>query len=384
MAFASVDKPSLHFEAKTYDGDTSAVTITGVGFQPDMVWYKERTDAYAWGHYDSSRGVKRWFKMSSTQSENNNAGASVIDASLTAFTSDGFTVAVMSSDPIGNRNASAYYKSYMWKANAGTKTTNDASATGVGSIDSEYQANTTAGFSIVEYTGTGTAGTIAHGLGVQPRWIFIRRRRNSDSSGGTSDGTSITYMEDLKSDYETDYMTVTATSSAADDNTRFNDTAPTSTVFSVGTDQNVNASGSLYVAYVWCEKQGFSKIGHYVGNGQANGLHVYCGFRPKMIICKQYDENRQWVIQDSDSQAKNKAGSTTGADAIGGNPVEQSLALDSGNAENTGAPDVDFYANGFKLRSSDDMHNKSDEEYFYVAFAEAPLVGSNNITSNAR
>jgi|MDSZ01.2.fsa_nt_gb hypothetical protein len=384
MAFASLDKPSLHFDAILYDGASGAKTVTGYGFQPDMVWYKERTDAYSWGLYDSSRGIKRWFIINNSQSENNNAGASVIDASLTAFTSDGFTVATMSSDPIGNRSTAGYYKSYCWKANGGTKTTNDASATSVGTIDSEYQANTTAGFSIVEYTGTGSAGTVAHGLGTQPRWLFIKRRRNSDSSGGTSTGCSVTYMEDLKSDYETDFMSVSETSSAADDATKWNDTAPTTTTFSIGTDDNVNASGSLYVAYVWCEKQGFSKIGHYVGNGQANGTFIYCGFRPKMVICKQYDNNRQWVIQDSVSQAKDKSGSTTGADAIGGNPVEQSLGLDTANAENSGAPDVDFYATGFKLRSNDDMHNKSDEEYFYVAFAEAPLVGSNNITSNAR
>ena len=196
MAYTTVAKPSEHFTTEVYTGSGSAQSITGIGFKPDMVITKSRTDAYAWGVYDSSRGIKRWLKTSSNQSENNNAGAAVVDASLTSFDTNGFTIATMSTDPIGNKSGE-YFTTHLWKANGGT-TSSDSN----GSITSTVQANTTAGFSIVTYRGTGSAATIGHGLGVKPKMIWIKNRSAAD------DWTVYFGDTNIVTDPETDFWSV--------------------------------------------------------------------------------------------------------------------------------------------------------------------------------
>lgn len=199
MAYTTVAKPKDHVEASIYDGSSSAVTINTMSFKPDFVWTKDRTEAHAWGVYDSSRGIKKWLKFNSSQSQNNAQDiTNTIDASLTAFTSTGFTIEPMSSDPIGNKNGN-YFCSWGMKANGGSKTTNDAGTNGA-SIASVYQANTTSGFSIIEYTGTGSAGTLKHGLSIAPKMMWIKRLEASENWQVYIGGDTIT------ADRETDYL----------------------------------------------------------------------------------------------------------------------------------------------------------------------------------
>ena len=362
MAYTTVAKPSAHCEAKTYTGSSSAVSVTGVGFKPDIVWTKDRTEAHAFGMYDSSRGIKRWLKGNATQSENNNSGASVVDASLTSFDSAGFTIATMSTDPIGNKNGN-YFRAWMWKANGGTTSSN-----GSGSTTSTVQANTTAGMSIVTYAGTGENATIGHGLGVAPKFILTKNRTNNRGWGVYHGATEIV------TDTQTDYMELNAASGWNDDNTYWNDTAPTSTLFSVGTNNSVNEASCNMVAYCFSQIQGYSHFGTYWGSDDsADGPMVYCGFRPKIVIIKRTDGNENWQITDSACTQIAKDGSA----GRQGNRIEQKLQINTGSAENSTSGDLDFYSTGFKLRDTDGMHNWTDYKYVYAAFADHPIVGTN-------
>ena len=377
MAFTTVDKPSAHFDTKIYAGSSSAVSVSGIGFKPDVVITKDRTEAHAFGVYDSNRGIKKWLKWDSAQSQNNAQDVTnTIDASLTSFNSDGFTIAVMSSDPIGNKNGNQFV-SWMWKMNGGTTTSNGAGSNGA-SIASVYQANTTAGQSIVTYDGTGTAGTIKHGLSVTPKLIMIKNLVEGREWQVGHFGT--THI----SDPETDGLLLTA-SPVADESTYFNDTAPTSTVFSVGTHLQANTadSSSKYVAYCFAETKGYSKIGTYTGTGNANGAFAFCGFRPRMVFLTRYSGgNAHWVIKDSARTETVKDGSAGRGPRA--NPTEQGLYPSNGIAENTNAPDMDFYANGFKLRDTDGDTNTADVIYIYYAVADVPLVGTNGTIALAQ
>ena len=362
MAYTTIAKPSEHCEAKTYTGSSSAVSVTGVGFKPDMVWTKDRTEAHAFGIYDSSRGIKRWLKGSAAQSENNNDGASLIDASLTSFDTNGFTIANMSSDPIGNKNGN-YFRSWLWKANGGTTSSNSD-----GSITSTVQANTTAGFSIVQWTGSGSNATIGHGLGVAPKFVIVKNR-SAGHDWGVYHGSTIT-----TSDTETDYMSLNTASNNADDNTFWNDTKPTSSVFSVGTSNSTNKSSSLMVAYCFAQVKGFSHFGAYTGmTDSADGPMIYTGFRPKIIIIKRTDGNENWQISDTACTQIAKDGSQ----GRQGNKIEQKLQINTGAAENSTQGDLDIYSTGFKLRDTDGMHNWTNYEYIYAAWADHPIVGTN-------
>ena len=278
MAYTTVAKPKAHFDVQTYAGSSSAKTITGVAFKPDLVWTKDRTEAHSWGCYDSSRGIKKWIKPDASQSQNNADDiTNTVDASLTAFNSDGFTIATMSTDPIGNKNGNQF-AAWMWKANGGTTASNSD-----GSITSTVQVNSTAKFSIVTYTGTGSNATIGHGLGVAPKFIMIKRLNASEQwqIGHFSKTTN--------ANPETDYLEFT-TSGTADNVNRWNDTLPTTSVVSLGTHAGLNASGSSYVAYCFAENKGFSAMGAYTGmTDNADGSMIYTGFRPSMLIIKRTD-----------------------------------------------------------------------------------------------
>lgn len=361
MAYTTVAKPSAHFTTEVYTGSGSAQSITGIGFKPDMVITKSRTDAYAWGLYDSSRGIKRWLKTSAAQSENNNAGASVVDDSLTSFDTNGFTIATMSTDPIGNKSGE-YFTTHLWKANGGTTSSNSS-----GSITSTVQANTTAGFSIVTYTGTGSAATIGHGLGVKPKMIWVKNRSAGDNWTVYFGDTNIV------ADPETDYFELNALS-GTQDATYWNDTAPTTSVFSIGTDHRVNASSENYVAYCWAEVQGFSKMGIYIGNGTATrGNVVYCGFRPRYILVKKQDGNETWHNQDVARSTIEKDGSA----GTSGNPRQQRLSYNDDLAESSSNGTCDFFATGFRFQANDARYNSADAKYLFYAVAEAPIVGTN-------
>jgi hypothetical protein len=369
MAYTTVAKPTAHCDANIYTGISSAITINSLGFLPDLVIYKDRTEAYSWGCYDSSRGIKKWLKIDSSQSQNNADNiATEIDASLTAFTSSGFTIASMSADPIGNKNGN-YYGSWSWKANGASKTTNDAGAGGA-SIASVYQANTTSGFSIIQYTGTGSAGTLKHGLSIVPKMMWIKRLNSSEEWEIYIGGDTITASREDK------YLQFDG-SGEVDSADRWNDTKPTSSVFSIGTHASVNASGSTYIAYVWGEVKGYSKMGEYRGHNNANGATVYTGFRPKMFVSKRTDGNEGWIMSDTArGYIKGSAGGDNGNPLRKGNRVEQKLLMNSAVVENGNAGDMDFMSNGVKFRDTDGVHNYT-YNYVYFAFADMPVVGTN-------
>jgi len=363
--YTAIAKPKAHFDVQTYAGSSSAKTITGVGFKPDLVWTKDRTEAHSWGCYDSTRGIKKWLRLDAVTSVNNNSDSGTIDASLTAFTSDGFTIATMSSDPIGNKNGNQF-ATWMWKANGGTTSSNSD-----GSITSTVQANATAGFSIVTYTGTGSAGTIGHGLGVAPKMILIKAMNNNSSWAVGHFDTGIT------SDPATDHYRLDTTSGSMDSNQYWNDTMPTSSVFSVGPDTTngeANYNTWTYVAYCFAEVRGFSSIGTYHGVADnANGPFIYTGFRPSMVIIKRTDGTENWQLADI-ARAKIEKDGTQGTQ---GNTTECKLLINATTAENSTSGDIDLYSTGFKPRDTDGIHNWTDYKYIYYAVAENSIVGSN-------
>ena len=229
-----------------------------------------------------------------------------------------------------------------------------------GSIQSTASASSTQGFSIVSYTGTGSATTVGHGLGVAPKLIIVKRRDSSANWFVGSDSLGWTK-----------YLYLDLTEAAETNAGAWNNTAPTSSVFSIGTFGNVNASSGTYIAYCFSEKKGYSKFSSYVGNGSSDGTFVYTGFRPAWILLKQSSTSGAcWRIHD------NKRG-------ISGNPEDETLYASANNAESTGR-DVDFLSNGFKLRTNSGDGNSSGSTYIYAAFAESPFVNSNGIPTNAR
>ena len=349
--YTSIDNPELYFQVKTYTGNGSTQSITLDGdenMQPDFVWIKERDDTSNHNLYDSVRGVQKYIYSNETTEELSGTN------SLTAFNSDGFS--------IGNgtfiNQSSQGYVAWCWKA--GTSFTNDASATSIGSIDSSGSASDTAGFSIVSYTGTGTAGTIKHGLSSAPLITCIKQT----SSGGTGSGAwnFITYQIDGTSDE----LTLNGTGAKADRSI----TAPTTSVFSVDTSDERNDSSQTYICYTFAEKQGFSKFGTYTGNGNADGTFVYTGFRPAYVMIKQSSTSGEgWHIFDNKREGYN----------VDNDP----LVANTNGAEGT-SDMIDLLSNGFKLRTTSEAVNESGETYIYMAFAEAPFVNSNGVPCNAR
>ena len=347
MAYTTIDDPSAYFQTTLWTGNGSARAITNSGnsdLQPDWIWGKNRSDSNAHWLMDSTRGVDKRLISSGNDAEDD-PGTAI----HTAFGSNGFSLGTNSE---GNKNGDSYV-AWQWKANGGTTTTNDASSTGVGTIDSVYQANTTAGFSIVTYTGTGSNGTIAHGLGSAPNWVLVKSRGNADPWHNLVDDIGANETLEFNS-----YSMGTGV---------WNTTRPTSTVFSIGTNNGVNRSSGTFVAYCFAEKQGYSKFGKYTGNNNTNGTFIYTGFKPSWVMVKRTDANgNNWPIWD------NKRG-------VNGN--RQELYANLNNADATDSA-IDILSNGFKLRNSSTEWNNGD--YIYMAFAEHPFVSSEGVPTTAR
>ena len=358
MAYTTIDDGSAYFQTKLYTGTGSSNSVTNDGnsdLQPDFIWIKERDGTGQHGAFDSSRGVQKELKIDEDGAE------STASQSVTAFNSDGFTVGT-AGDYNGSDNSQV---AWQWKANGGTTTTNDASSTGVGSIDSVYQANTTAGFSIVSYTGTGSAGTIAHGLGAVPSWMVVKNRSKSGGEGW------MVYHQGNTSAPETEHLQIHNTNATSDNEIAWKDTAPTSTVFSVKDDDSTNDSGETHIAYLWTDIQGYSKFGDYIGTGNDDGPFVYTGFKPAWLMIKRTTANA-WGIYDSARGVFNE--------------ITMNLDADRTDAENTATnyDDLDFLSNGFKLYEENDDINASDGTYIYMAFAEHPFVSSKGVPATAR
>ena len=359
MAYTTIDDPGEYFNTIVYEGneDNSGIQAqTGVGFQPDLVWVKNMEGAYGHIWVDSVRGVGQTLTSRSTAAEEDEAGT------VEVFGSDGFTVgqASQAAGPAVNQDEKDHV-AWCWKCE--TAFSNDASATSVGSIDSVGKVNTDAGFSIITYTGTGSAGTIAHGLGVTPAWIVVKRRSATEHWQ--------VYHAANTAAPATDYLQLSTAEATVDAATRWNDTVPTSTVFSVGAHASVNADASTYVAYCFAEKKGYSKFGSYTGNGNADGTFTYTGFKPAFVLKKNISVTRDWGINDIEREPFN-----TNDNILRPN-------LDNAEQSNS-AYAMDFLSNGFKLRGTDAEINTSGNTYIYMAFAENPFVTSTGVPATAR
>jgi hypothetical protein len=340
-----------HFNTVLYTGNATDTNITGVGFQPDWVWVKNRSNAYHHALVDSSRGATKVLKSSDTSLEG------TFSEQITGFLADGFSVGD-NSDSGNYVNINSHtYVAWNWKANGGTTTTNDASSTGIGTIDSVFQANDTSGFSIVTYTGTGSAGTVRHGLSVAPSLVIIKSRTTASPSNWVigQDQSGFTGQN-----YFTNIGAFSPNSGS------FNNTAPTSSVVSIGTDQTTNGNTATYVMYCFANVEGFSKIGSYEMNYNSNGPFINTGFRPAWLLTRPVDQNGNWSIYDSVRDPLN--------DGDANMVFAGSIGTESGFA----ASAVDFVSNGFKIRhSSDGYSNIASNTAIYMAFAEQPFKFSN-------
>ena len=353
MAYTTINKSSDHFNAKLYTGNgASSQAITGVGHQPDLVWLKDRTEASNHQLQDSVRG-KSGSNYYYVHSDSNAAQSVQSDADgVNTFGTDGFTVGYYNSTA-WNKSGNNYV-SWNWKAANSAGSSNSS-----GSITSTVSANTTAGFSIVKYTGTGANATVGHGLGVAPSWILFKNLSSARNW--------IVYHKSIGA---TKNLYLDLDNAANTSSTTFNDTAPTSTVFSIGTSVGVNESGDDIIAYCFAEKAGFSKFGRFTANANANGPFLYCGFRPRLLIIKRDNSAAPWSTVDAARNTHNQ--------------VNLELKLDTNAADANQTDGCDFLSNGVKLRDAADMNSGNNDTFVYHAFAEAPLVGSNNIPCNAR
>jgi len=329
--------------ATLYTGNgTSQVinnAVNGVSFQPDFVWGKARNNVQNHTLWNSVVGTTKYLFSNATTAETTNT------ETLQSFNSNGYT--------LGNAftNESAYtYVGWQWKA-GGTAVSNTA-----GSITSSVSANTSAGFSVVTYTGTGANATIGHGIGAAPGMVIVKKRNSTSDwvvyhSGLPSAAYRIWLNYDLAQD--------SGVAAAA----TWNSTAPTSTVFSVGTNGNSNASGDTYVAYCFAPVAGYSSMGNYVGNGSADGPFIYTGFRPRFVMIKGSSFASNWFVIDTSRSSYNVS-----LDALRPNL--------SGAETSTGTYSIDILSNGFKLRTNAADPNTSTATFIYAAFAEAPFKNS--------
>ena len=347
--------PKKHFDTVLYAGNNaSGRKITGLGFKPDLVWFKKR-DNGSQNHtlYDSVRGAGKRLMLPSNSQED------TVSDELTSFADGGF---VIDTDNFQNENGSNYV-AWCWKA-GGTAVSNSD-----GSITTSISANQEAGFSIVTWTGTGSNSTVGHGLGKAPKVVICKLRDTT-----TQDWF---FMPGEITGERGKYIKFNTTDGVASDIHTFPPTAPTSTVFTVGGEDGGNSSngnGSKYVAYCWAEIPGYSKFGQYKGNGSADGPYVHLGFRPALLITRRIDSGDNWIIKDS---ARNTF-----------NDVFSNLNPNTSNTEFGSAGDVnsfDFVSNGFKIRGSNSAVNASGGTFIYMAFAEqTALTAFDQANPNAR
>jgi len=349
MAYTTIDKPSDYFVTKLYVGNGGANAQTGIGFAPNWVWIKNRSGADSHALYDTVRGANKVLR-----SNNTNAEGSQSDG-LTAFGSDGFTV---NADGAVNTNGNNFV-SWNWKA--GTSVSGNTTGSGTAKAYTG-SVSTTAGFSIIAYTGNGTAGhTIPHHLSAVPN-IVLTKGRSGALNWFFFDSMS-SYLKRLK---------LNTTDAQADTN-GLNDTAPTSSVFTVSDGGEGNTNGTTYVAYLFAEKKGYSKFGNYAGNGNVDGTFVYTGFKPSFLLIKVTNSADSWRLFD------NKRTTTLF------NPIDITQRPNTNNADYTAsANNVDFLSNGFKMRTTSGGYNGSSDEIIFMAFAENPFVTSTGVPATAR
>jgi len=350
-AYTTIDDPSAYFECQLYTGtgSSNAVTFndTDTDMQPDFVIIKDR-DSGSNSHVttDVVRGVNKILFTDSTSTALTDA------ARVSSYNSDGFTVGT---DGSTNTNTNTYV-AWCWKANGSGAANSEGNTT-----TTKTSANTTSGFSIITYDGDGAAATLGHGLGAVPH--FIIQKNLSDTENWQ------VYHHKNTAAPETDYLTLNTNNATGDQSSRWNDTAPTSTLISIGSDSSVSQSGESMLMLAWSEKQGFSKFGKYTGNGNADGAYVHLGFRASLIILKRTGASDHWWIHD------NKRGGYNGNNKV--------LYTNIANAESD-STSIDILSNGFKIRTTDSGYNPSGANMVYMAWADAPCVNSEGVPATAR
>ena len=345
MAYTTIDDPSLHFNTILYSGNETGRTLTGVGFQPDFTWIKQRNRSDPHILVDSVRGGTKELSVERTSAEHTEAQG------LQSFNSDGF---VVGTHVDVNRN-STNMVAWNWKAGGSASNNTDGNKT------ISLSVNTTAGFSVGTYAGTGQDSTIGHGLGAVPDWLMIKNR----SSGSRKwqlwhNGLTGTNK----------YLAIDRSGAELTDSASWDNTAHSNTVWNTYGSGEANQNGENFVCYAWTSIQGFSKFGSYTGNGNANGPFIYTGFKPAWIMTKQINGGSSWIVHD------NKR------DPI--NTVTEYFTVEENDAAGTLDNSFDLCSNGFKVRTSNGDRNSSGDSFAYWAFAESPLVNSEGIPNNAR
>ena len=348
MAYTTIDDPTLYFNTKLYSGDgASTQAITGVNFRPDFVWIKSRNHTENHMLSDAVRGSTKRLRSDTTNAEDD-LGSNGIQS----FNTDGFTAG----DGDAMNASGQTYASWNWLASNTTASNTD------GSITSTVSANTTSGFSIVSYTGTGSASTIGHGLNSTLSTIILKNR---------DDGSVFWYVfhKSLGNNSE---LYLNGTDSAPGSTGAWNTTSPTSSVFSVGSHGGTNASGQNIIAYCFAEKKGFSKAFSFTGNGSSDGSYCHLGFKPSFILGKNSDNaSENWFIFDNKRDTFNTS--------------YHQLFPNSSTTEGTNsAQNIDILSNGFKCRSAETRFNGSGNKIIGIAFAENPFVTSTGIPTTAR
>jgi len=329
MAYTTIDNPELYFQTKLYTGtgNSHAITLDGSeNMQPDWVWIKCRDDSHNHQVFDSVRGVHKRMRTDTSGAETESS------ESLKSFNTDGFTLGTQANV----NNSSNTFVAWNWKESA------------------------TAGFDIVSYTGNDTARTISHSLSAVPKMMIVKCRNVGKE--WTIFHASLGNGKFIELDNGSAVQTAT---------NRWNDTSPTSSVFTVGVDSSVNGDTQTYIAYLFSEKKGFSKMGSYVGNGNANGSFIFTGFKPSWIMGKKSSGSNNWYMFDT---TRNPFNLTT-----------KKLRADTSDTEDDNTSKaIDILSNGYKIKTADEEFNDSGETYIFMAFAENPFVTSGGVPATAR
>ena len=343
MAYTTIDKSSLHFNTKLYTGTGSSQVLTGVGFSPDLIWTATKNESEIRPINDSVNGINNYLRSNDVDTLETGG------TNITAQSSDGYTVGT---NDRFNQSSNSFV-SWNWKANgAGSANTDGSTNT------TATSANTTSGLSIIKYPGTGSSATIGHGLGATPQVLWFKQLDGTESWR--------VWHRDAPN-YSTKTLALNLNNQEFDQ-TGWVGTVNNSTI-ALGSDGSINLNAKNYVCYAFAEKTGFSKFGLYTGNGNADGAFIYTGFKPAWIMQKRTDAANNWNIYDVKRNTFNI--------------VDKYLYADDNSAEITTSA-IDVVSNGFKCRNSSTFLNTSGGTYIYMAFAEAPLVGSNNVPCTAR
>jgi hypothetical protein len=350
--YTTIDDPSAHIQTAIWTGNNvnnRAITNDGNSdLQPDFIWLKDRNVGFGYRLTDSTRGITKNLASETTGAE------STSTTQYASWNTDGFTL-IYGGQQVPNYNGNTYV-AWQWKAAGGTTTSVNESQYNAGGT---YQKNETAGFSIVSYTGIDTVGEVTHGLTTQPQVVIVKRKDDT--------GAWATYHESAGI---TGTLFLNSTDAKANTTAYFHTGWGSATKFPVGTNAVTNADGATYVAYVFSERQGYSKFRSYVGNGNADGPFVYTGFKPAWVMIKANSASKNWYIWDNTRSPTNT--------------VDAGLVPNAVNTELINYDPVDFLSNGFKIRHNDATWNGNGTTVYYMAFAENPFTTSTGIPTTAR